>query len=741
MAAPSNRSHTGRRGLGDRIPKPTTKIRYSPDLQLSDDHPCAPSTPFPIFTPSNAGPWSRRLPATAQEQPGHFPAWEHPPIQRQQYLTSPTTHANHGTSHSQLSRLSSRIYAVRTSDPADFAAPWESSIVPLLAELLRKHCSCDFAVDVHNFPERSSSAVPRLIYITLSGDADTRALEQIIRAELEMAVPERFHPVALEIWRGEVRKSQWWYVPLFLIEQPLQFRVLECQCAQLIHKIDTDLRGDAGTRDMVCPPRNVAYRDTPVIGMSIGPTQVPDAASLGGFVNVRSNLYAMSAFHPFEDAFKAYKLGVMHPAAPDIPLIVPSDPSARPYSIGSVARCAPPGTLRPSLSFQGGRFEEHLTMVEMDWCLIGPVPNGKNIVSVPSFRADRCVAVESTAAVEGNTEVYAMARTSGYSLGFTSDVPGLLEISGQLRREWTVRQYSPIGQSEDDRTSGRWQTLKQWVTSGIGVAGDSGAWLIRRSDNALMGLVWGRNHDCGDPLERVRLTYFTPIVDILADIREEYAEDQDVSLPVYSQGDLARGVETCGPQEIIGFDMSCDPWSMYAQQAVRRQQQVQVDLIQGHFVGDGVPSSWVILPPRQSDGGPALPNTRPRRRQQHGALGSSIPAADPLTTPPQVDGDGFLADPHSQDKLLLRGVGLSPGVDMPLPELTTATSIGTSSSMADKSSEMASAGNGVRIVGDLDIDEEITDVEAPIQAKASFALKYPGSSRLDRVPAQVGSQL
>lgn len=43
---------------------------------------------------------------------------------------------------------------------------------------------------------------------------------------------------------------------------------------------------------------------------------------------------------------------------------------------------------------------------------------------------------------------------------------------------------------------------------------------MRRSDNAVIGLIWGRNHDYGDPLERVRLTYFTPMVDILKDVRE-----------------------------------------------------------------------------------------------------------------------------------------------------------------------------------------------------------------------------
>jgi hypothetical protein len=218
MPTQSKPSQTRRGGLGDRISKPGTKPGYSPDLHLTDDHPCAPSSPFQVFTPSNAELWSQCWPATAHEHHDFFLAWEHPPIQeqqqQQQHLTSPTAHPSHGTSHSELNHLSTRPYSLRASDSADFASAWENKIVPLLTDLLQKNCSCDFAVDVHNFPEMSSAAVPRVIYITLSGDADTTALEQTIRAELGMAVPERFNPVYLKFRRGGVRKSQWWYVQI-----------------------------------------------------------------------------------------------------------------------------------------------------------------------------------------------------------------------------------------------------------------------------------------------------------------------------------------------------------------------------------------------------------------------------------------------------------------------------------------------------------------------------------------------
>jgi hypothetical protein len=113
----------------------------------------------------------------------------------------------------------------------------------------------------------------------------------------------------------------------------------------------------------------VTYKPEPVVGMSIGPTRGLDAASLGGFIRVGSDLYAMSARHAFEDSMKTCELRVSHPAHPDLALVVPPDPRARQYSIGRVSMCSPSGTYRPSLTFQGVAVPESRKMVEMDWCV------------------------------------------------------------------------------------------------------------------------------------------------------------------------------------------------------------------------------------------------------------------------------------------------------------------------------------------------------------------------------------
>jgi hypothetical protein len=114
--------------------------------------------------------------------------------------------------------------------------------------------------------------VPRVIYITISGSpvtTDTASLEATIRAELTQAIPERFNPVYLKFRRsaasGPLLQRAHWY------------------------------GRHNGELDRVCEPKNVAFKPTPEIGMSIGPEQIPDAASLGGFVVVEEQLYAMSA--------------------------------------------------------------------------------------------------------------------------------------------------------------------------------------------------------------------------------------------------------------------------------------------------------------------------------------------------------------------------------------------------------------------------------------------------------------
>ena len=164
MPVPSKVAHPDRRGLGDYPPRPAVKPSYSPNINLTDTHRCASPTPVPVdsvFTQANEELWSD-CPAPVEHH-DLLPTREHPPQkkQRHQHQTPPT----HGTSHEELTRLSARPYDIRASDPSDFASTWESSIVPLLTDLLQKRKSSPSRVQVVNSLGRVASRafVPKLL--------------------------------------------------------------------------------------------------------------------------------------------------------------------------------------------------------------------------------------------------------------------------------------------------------------------------------------------------------------------------------------------------------------------------------------------------------------------------------------------------------------------------------------------------------------------------------------------------
>ena len=97
----------------------------------------------PVFIPSEAELWLHcGLPALPPPPEHHnlLPEWKHPP----QLATPPTTNPGdtkfQTTTYAELTSISTRAYALRASDPADFASAWETSIIPRLTDLLQKHC-------------------------------------------------------------------------------------------------------------------------------------------------------------------------------------------------------------------------------------------------------------------------------------------------------------------------------------------------------------------------------------------------------------------------------------------------------------------------------------------------------------------------------------------------------------------------------------------------------------------------
>jgi hypothetical protein len=84
------------------------------------------------------------------------------------------------------------------------------------------------------------------------------------------------------------------------------------------------------------------------------------------------------------------------------------------------------------------------------------------MVPVRSHQTGAPVEVGDVMGVRGNTEVYSMGRTSGYSLGITSEVPGFQRFGEQWTREWTVRQHAPVNSRGERPSRRRRQAARQW---------------------------------------------------------------------------------------------------------------------------------------------------------------------------------------------------------------------------------------------------------------------------------------
>ena len=95
-----------------------------------------------------------------------------------------------------------------------------------------------------------------------------------------------------------------------------------------------------------------------------------------------------------------------------------------------------------------------------------------------------------------------MGRTSGYHEGMINTSMSYVDFGDHQTQEWTVVKLD----ADDDEV---------WIEGGIGVEGDSGAWIIDCETNRVYGMVWGRG---GEGAEAK--AYFTTLSEIFADIKE-----------------------------------------------------------------------------------------------------------------------------------------------------------------------------------------------------------------------------
>ena len=154
-------------------------------------------------------------------------------------------------------------------------------------------------------------------------------------------------------------------------------------------------------------------------------------------------------------------------------------------------------------------------MVEMDWALVtidawlDPLePHIQKISEGLHFSS-----------IIPGASVQSTGRTSGHQTGQINTALSIARHGTRFTQEWSV-----LKDPECD--------LKDWIEGGIGVDGDSGAWIIDTHTGALYGMAWARD-GISEPI-----CLFSPIHEIVADIKERTGA-KTVCLPGHGETPLA----------------------------------------------------------------------------------------------------------------------------------------------------------------------------------------------------------
>ncbi|KAG4444406.1 hypothetical protein IFR05_000171 [Cadophora sp. M221] len=243
-----------------------------------------------------------------------------------------------------------------------------------------------------------------------------------------------------------------------------------------------------------CAARNTAFLSRPPMGVSIGiEGSVKDTATLGGYVYIDEIPHILTVHHLFVD-----------------------DETARVYEAGTAIT-------QPSL-------QEVKEFSEL-WDRIKSKSTGE------SFHLD-CVrkAFDDLKACLPEFSFGNLTISSGYRNRSSRDGPSNVEMDWALCRVKDRRVGSNMS-LWSPRSGPFYDQLQNWVTTGIGVSGDSGAWIVEHGTDSLVGQLWGRDfHERSSGDDGEIITYFTPILDIFDDIRE-FTGAAEISISMKEESD------------------------------------------------------------------------------------------------------------------------------------------------------------------------------------------------------------
>jgi hypothetical protein len=136
--------------------------------------------------------------------------------------------------------------------------------------------------------------------------------------------------------------------------------------------------------------------------------------------------------------------------------------------------------------------------VEMDWALI---TSDKWPKSLGDHMREQLKGLYLSRIKPGAT-IMATGRTSGSQFGQINNAMNIMRYGLQFTQEWPIIECPEYN-------------CREWIEGGIGVDGDSGAWIIDRESGAVYGMAWGRDRITTQPI-----CIFSPTEDIVADIKE-----------------------------------------------------------------------------------------------------------------------------------------------------------------------------------------------------------------------------
>ncbi|KAI1139450.1 hypothetical protein F5Y05DRAFT_403916 [Hypoxylon sp. FL0543] len=404
----------------------------------------------------------------------------------------------------------------KTEDSKHFVKIWELDLLPKLENILDGNLADEYSINVR----RGEQAGHRIIEIMTAEDVSKGVRTLLEESKEECLQGDIGLRTSIRIRLGSIE---------FLVDE-------------------MPSRRSTQSEDNWDEPLNTRRYTNPLMGDSVGPNQAEGgSATIGPLLQIAQKFYRILNWHIFDDKGANRLWNGSHPPTLDAYHPSLAERGEQSFSIGKTTAYSGPmhNTMRVSSSIQracslalGADVKEIQTVT--DWVLV-ETHTGHQVNRIRKATAttqSRCNSFSESIVsiadpkIGSSRLVYSTGRTSGYSFGQISEVLGVSRLWNRTKtRNWSIESTDAHVPDE------------AWNQGGMGIPGDSGAPVIDKETNCLLGQIWGRNKYKTEPHDRP-LTYFTAMSDIYDDIRERMPDLGTPRLPTNapSTADTSRSM-------------------------------------------------------------------------------------------------------------------------------------------------------------------------------------------------------